>query len=361
MEPDTKSEKIKVSVVVAGEVDSALAVDEVAMPAVLTQEDASVLPVLPELGERYEVIEFIGAGGMGAVWKVRDKTLDTIIAAKVLLPNLLTDPVSIKRFEKEAALATELHHPNIAAIYGPGKDVNGNTFITMAYVQGETLAQVLSRDGALHEKRVLDIAMQVIEALVYSHSKGIVHRDITPSNIVITKAESGADLVRLVDFGIARCIYDERTVTQALTRAISAFGSPMYMSPEQLLGEEATAKSDVYSLGCVIFEMATGKPPFNDDSPVKGILQHLNSDPDLSKLSERLRPLVQMCLAKGPEERCSALSLHQSVSICREMRLSCWSRGVALSCRIGRLLVLCCSVRPHLPSCIIWERLSLML
>ncbi len=342
--PDTKSEKIKVSVVVAGEVDSALAVDEVAMPAVLTQEDASVLPVLPELGERYEVIEFIGAGGMGAVWKVRDKTLDTIIAAKVLLPNLLTDPVSIKRFEKEAALATELHHPNIAAIYGPGKDVNGNTFITMAYVQGETLAQVLSRDGALHEKRVLDIAMQVIEALVYSHSKGIVHRDITPSNIVITKAESGADLVRLVDFGIARCIYDERTVTQALTRAISAFGSPMYMSPEQLLGEEATAKSDVYSLGCVIFEMATGKPPFDDESPVKGILQHLNSDPDLSKLSERLRPLVQMCLAKGPGERCSALSLHQSVEYLSrdEAQLLEQRRGFKLSYWQAFSIVLLC-------------------
>lgn len=308
--PGSKSEKIKVAVVVTGEVDLALSVDEVSTPAFVANKGG---PVLPELGERYEVIEFIGAGGMGAVWKVRDKTLDTIVAAKVLLPNLLTDPVSIKRFEREAALATELHHPNIAAIYGPGKDINGNPFITMAYVEGETLAQILARDGVLNEQRVLDIAMQVSEALVYSHSKGIVHRDVTPSNIVITKALSGADLVQLVDFGIARCIYDERTVTQALTRATNAFGSPMYMSPEQLLGEEATAKSDVYSLGCIIFEMATGKPPFNNDSPVKGILQHLNSDPDLSNLPERLKPLVQMCLAKGVGERCSALSMYQSI------------------------------------------------
>lgn len=257
----------------------------------------------PELGERYEVIEFIGSGGMGSVWKVYDKQLEGTFAVKVLKPELLADATAVKRFEKEANLASDLTHANIAAIFGPGTDSQGRPFIIMGYVDGESLADILAREGKLSEERALDIFTQICEALSHSHMKGIIHRDIKPSNIIISKTESGGDMVHIVDFGIARCIYDEVTKTQALTKAVDIFGSPRYMSPEQFLGNNVTGQSDVYSLGCVFYEMLTGAPPFTDENPVKLILQHISETPDLSKVPQRLQYLVYSCLTKEPESR----------------------------------------------------------
>jgi tRNA A-37 threonylcarbamoyl transferase component Bud32 len=257
----------------------------------------------PELGDRYEVLEFIGSGGMGSVWKVYDKQLDGTFAVKVLKPELLADATAVKRFEKEANLASDLTHANIAAIFGPGTDSQGRPFIIMGYVDGESLADILACEGKLSEERALDIFTQICEALSHSHMKGIIHRDIKPSNIIISKTESGGDMVNIVDFGIARCIYDEVTKTQALTKAVDIFGSPRYMSPEQFLGNNVTGQSDIYSLGCVFYEMLTGAPPFTDENPVKLILQHISETPDLSKVPQRLQCLVYECLTKEPEIR----------------------------------------------------------
>ncbi len=257
----------------------------------------------PELGDRYEVIEFIGSGGMGSVWKVYDKQLEGTFAVKVLKPELLADATAVKRFEKEANLASDLTHANIAAIFGPGTDSQGRPFIIMGYVDGESLADILAREGKLSEERALDIFTQICEALSHSHMKGIIHRDIKPSNIIISKTESGGDMVHIVDFGIARCIYDEVTKTQALTKAVDIFGSPRYMSPEQFLGNNVTGQSDIYSLGCVFYEMLTGAPPFTDENPVKLILQHISETPDLSGIPQRLQYLVYSCLTKEPESR----------------------------------------------------------
>ncbi|MBA4078322.1 MAG: hypothetical protein C0508_25060, partial [Cyanobacteria bacterium PR.023] len=257
----------------------------------------------PELGDRYEVIEFIGSGGMGSVWKVYDKQLEGTFAVKVLKPELLADATAVKRFEKEANLASDLTHANIAAIFGPGTDSEGRPFIIMGYVDGESLADILAREGKLSEERALDIFTQICEALSHSHMKGIIHRDIKPSNIIISKTESGSDMVHIVDFGIARCIYDEVTKTQALTKAVDIFGSPRYMSPEQFLGNNVTGQSDIYSLGCVFYEMLTGAPPFTDENPVKLILQHISETPDLSQIPLKLQLLLLLCLAKEPEQR----------------------------------------------------------
>lgn len=257
----------------------------------------------PELGDRYEVIEFIGSGGMGSVWKVYDKQLDGTFAVKVLKPELLADATAVKRFEKEANLASDLTHANIAAIFGPGTDSQGRPFIIMGYVDGDSLADILACEGKLSEERALDIFTQICEALSHSHMKGIIHRDIKPSNIIISKTESGGDMVHIVDFGIARCIYDEVTKTQALTKAVDIFGSPRYMSPEQFLGNNVTGQSDIYSLGCVFYEMLTGAPPFTDENPVKLILQHISETPDLSKVPIKFQMLLYSCLAKEPEQR----------------------------------------------------------
>lgn len=257
----------------------------------------------PELGDRYEVLEFIGSGGMGSVWKVYDKQLDGTFAVKVLKPELLADATAVKRFEKEANLASDLTHANIAAIFGPGTDSQGRPFIIMGYVDGDSLADILACEGKLSEERALDIFTQICEALSHSHMKGIIHRDIKPSNIIISKTESGGDMVHIVDFGIARCIYDEVTKTQALTKAVDIFGSPRYMSPEQFLGNNVTGQSDIYSLGCVFYEMLTGAPPFTDENPVKLILQHISETPDLSKIPLKLQSLFYNVLAKEPEQR----------------------------------------------------------
>jgi serine/threonine protein kinase len=179
----------------------------------------------------------VGSGGMGTVWKVYDKQLAETFAIKVLKPELISDATALKRFEKEANLASDLTHANIAAIFGPGTDDKGRPYIIMRFVDGESLADILAREGKFSEERALDIFSQICEALSHSHMKGIVHRDIKPSNIIISKTESGGDMVHIVDFGIARCVYDEVTKTQALTKAVDVFGSPRYMSPEQLLGQ----------------------------------------------------------------------------------------------------------------------------
>lgn len=281
-------------------------VDSVESQSVVDSTTHSNLHKKPDLGDRYKVLEFLGAGGMGSVWKVFDKELKEHFAVKVLLPALVADDASLKRFQKEAELASELNHPNIVAIYGAGSDVDGNPTIIMRLVQGESLEDVLKREGKLSEERAIDIAQQICEALVYSHSKGIVHRDVKPSNIIISKTESGADLVQLVDFGIARCVYEQQTATMAITKAVDMLGSPLYMSPEQLLGEEVIEASDIYSFGCVFYEMLTGKPPFYDENPVKVVLKHVSEEPDLNLIPERLRFTLECTLRKSKGTRFSA-------------------------------------------------------
>jgi len=294
---EKKVEDIRLTVepnVVVSELESSLD----AVPS-----EQSIVHPVPDLGERYQVLGQIGSGGMGTVWKVHDLSLDQTLAIKILHPEMFKDSTAVKRFEQEARLATDLTHANIATIYGPGKDVAGHPFIIMNYIDGESLAAILAREGKLDQDRALDIYHQICAALSHSHMKGIVHRDIKPSNIVISKTPSGADLVHVVDFGIAKSVYGDVQSTQALTKTDDTCGSPLYMSPEQCLGEEVTARSDIYSLGCVLYEMLTGAPPFKDKNPVKLILQHLHGKPDFSQVPERLWALVFICLQKEQKSR----------------------------------------------------------
>lgn len=257
----------------------------------------------PVLGARYDVLDFVGSGGMGTVWKVYDKELKETFAIKVLKPELLADDVSLKRFQQEARLATDLTHANIAAIFGPGEDTEGRPYIIMRYVEGESLADILKREGKLEPERAMDIFWQIHAALTHSHMKGIIHRDIKPSNIIISRTESGGDMVNIIDFGIAKSIYEEVSKTQALTKAIDVFGSPQYMSPEQLLGKEVGPASDFYSLGCVLHEMFTGNPPFQSDNPVELLVLQLNETADLSGIPAQYAETLGICLEKAPLNR----------------------------------------------------------
>lgn len=257
----------------------------------------------PDLGARYDVLDYVGAGGMGTVWKVHDKELNEVFAIKVLKPELLSDETSVKRFQQEARLASDLTHANIAAIFGPGEDTAGRPFIIMRYVEGESLADILKREGKLDPERAMDIFWQVHAALAHSHMKGIVHRDIKPSNIIISRTESGGEIVSIIDFGISKSIYEQFSKTQALTKAIDVFGSPQYMSPEQLLGKEVGPESDFYSLGCVLYEMITGAPPFVSESPVELVVMQLNETANMTSIPSRYVETLGICLEKAPENR----------------------------------------------------------
>ncbi len=257
----------------------------------------------PALGERYEILEYLGSGGMGTVWKVRDKLISAIFAVKVLHSDLLSKEESIKRIKQEARLAMELTHANIATVFGATQDADGRPCVMMRYIEGESLRSILSRDGKLDESRAKEIYIQIREALTYSHTKGVVHRDIKPSNIIISRTESGAEIVSLVDFGIAKSVYEELSKTQALTKSSDLLGSPVYMSPEQLLGEEIGPTSDLYSLGCVYYEMLAGHPPFTAENPVRLILQHLNETPDFGCIPKALKPEISLLLKKDPRDR----------------------------------------------------------
>lgn len=257
----------------------------------------------PELGERYEILDYIGAGGMGTVWKVLDKTLDETFAIKVLRPQFATDEDSIKRIKQEARLAMDLTHANIAAVFGATEDVHGQPCIIMRYAEGESLQNILAKEGKLDPVRAEQIYNQIADALVHSHMKGIVHRDIKPSNIIISRTASGGEVVKLVDFGIAKSVYEEVSKTLALTKTSDVVGSPRYMSPEQFLGQEVGPPADWYSLGCVYYEMLAGHPPFTEENPVRLILQHLHDFPDYSRVPKNRVFEISALLQKDPKQR----------------------------------------------------------
>jgi len=287
--------------------------DPVSSP--VAQEDVKANPV-----KGFEKLELIGSGAMGAVWKVRERSSGKVFANKYIIPELASDPNTIRRFQQEAKVAIELHHPNLAAVYGSGVDETGQPFIQMQYVEGESLAEVIAREGKLSEERAEDIFNQICEALKYLHAHGVIHRDIKPSNIIIGKTTGGADVVSVTDFGISKSIYEDVQPTHALTQTSDVLGSFLYSSPEQCLGEELTPSSDIYSLGCVFYEMLTGKPPFDEKNSVKLIMKQLSEQPDFEKVPPKFRLLFTYCLSKDPKSR--ARSIEKLIEINKKLEFT---------------------------------------
>ena len=273
----------------------------------LSSENHQALLSLEGLGkinldDNYEIIGLIGQGGMGSVWKVRDKRINAVLAIKILKEALLSDRIAVKRFEQEAQAACNLTHSNLCPVYGLDKTVSGTPFLIMEYLEGESLAEILERETYLPLPRALDLAQQICAGLAYAHGKGIVHRDLKPSNIIVCKAPDGSDIVRIVDFGIAKLLPSINEQTSDLTRTGDLFGSPLYMSPEHCKGETVDARSDIYSLGCVLYETLTGRSTFAAENPIKIILKHLEEEPQIALLNQiapsSVSSTIERCLEK---------------------------------------------------------------
>jgi len=249
------------------------------------------------LGGRYTLIAVLGTGGMATVWRARDEMLGREVAVKVLSPQYAVDPEFLARFEREARHAAAVSHPRLVTVFDCGVE-RGTPFIVMELVAGRTLRQVMDETGALPPGQAVTVAAAVCEGLEAAHAAGLVHRDITPANIVLNGGE-----VKILDFGIARA-----DGTRAATATGAVLGTAAYLSPEQAAGQQAGPQSDLYSLGCVLFEMLAGRPPFTADSAVGLAYRQVHDDPGPPSawrpgLPPRLDHITALLLAKDPAAR----------------------------------------------------------
>ena len=261
------------------------------------------------LGDRYEIGEVIGRGGMAEVHEGRDLRLGRRVAVKILRPDLAKDPTFQARFRREAQSAAALNHPNIVAVYDTGEDTltssDGTSvvvpFIVMEYVDGMTLRQLLASGRRLLPERALEITAGILAALDYAHRHGIVHRDIKPANVMLTRTGD----VKVMDFGIARAMND---TGNTMTATSAVMGTAQYLSPEQARGEVVDARSDLYSAGVLLYELLTGRPPFTGDSPVAIAYQHVSEMPVPpsqvdSGVTPQIDAVVLQALAKRTDDR----------------------------------------------------------
>lgn len=264
---------------------------------------------LERLEGKYEILEKIKEGGMGAIYKVRHRLLEEVRVIKVIRPHLQKDESLRARFIREARNAIRLRHSNIAQLYDFTMDEDGNAFIVMEYIEGLTLDELLRRDGPLPLGLTLEVGVQALEALAYLHKKGLVHRDVSPDNLMLSREEDGSPLVKLIDLGLAKGLQDE----SGLTVQGTFLGKVRYASPEQLRTSEGIKldeRSDLYSFGVVLYQLLTGILPIRGDSLTPLIAGHLfdvpvpfeESDRD-GRVPMRLREALLKCLSKSPDDR----------------------------------------------------------
>jgi tRNA A-37 threonylcarbamoyl transferase component Bud32 len=278
-------------------------------PAETAQQD----PLLgATLGGKYKVVRLVGEGGMGAVYE-GEQLLGTTkrkVAVKTLHPHLSRDPKIKARFEREVGTVAELEHPNTIQVYDFGTYDDGILYIVMEFLQGKSLATVLETEGALAPDRVERIMQQICGSLEEAHGRGIVHRDLKPDNIVLVDRAGKKDFVKVLDFGIAKRSNESDTREQKLTQQGTVLGTPPYMSPEQFSGRPIDARSDIYSLGVMAYEMLTGKLPFAANTPWEWATQHMTQAPipleshaAAMRAPASMRSAIVRALAKAPEDR----------------------------------------------------------
>ena len=256
---------------------------------------------------RFKVEELIGQGGMGKVYRARHLALDRLICLKMLKPALLEDPTLVGRFEREAKAASRLNHPNGIQILDFGRDTDGGLFIAMEYVQGKDLRIVLRDEWPLEEARLCNIMSQVLSALGEAHAHNVIHRDLKPENIMVEQRRDQLDFVKVLDFGIAKILDSDMP---GLTRADVVCGTPQYMAPEQATGSSLDQRCDLYAVGVILYQMATGHLPFDGQNSMEVLTKHVNEPPVPPRtrqpdapISEAMESLILRALEKEPALR----------------------------------------------------------
>lgn len=284
-----------------------LAVVDRAMKA-LTKSHSSGLNPGDFVGE-FSIERLLGAGSMGKVYRARNQQIGKVVAIKTLHDHLISNTVLLERFKLEARATSRIDHPNIATVYDFGLLNNKVPYIVMEYIEGKGLDVLLKEHGKLDEKPATEIFLQVCKALSAVHSIGIIHRDLKPSNIMLVKKDGNDQFVKLVDFGIAK-VLQENALTNTLTQVGEAIGSPPYMSPEQCEGDKIDLRTDIYALGCTMYETYTGEKPFVGSSAFETLSMHVNDNPSdkpFKKLeppvSKHIEELIFKMLKKNPNNR----------------------------------------------------------
>ena len=263
-----------------------------------------------ELNHQFRIEALIGRGGMGAVYRGTQMSLRREVAIKVILSDFARDPRNIKRFHREALATSKLTHPNIVYLHDFGQTDDGILYIAMEYLRGRSLEQELAKVGAIPEARLVPMAAQILRALHHAHGHEIVHRDLKTANVFLVRGDDGSDLVKVVDFGIAKILSTD-TGQSDITKTGITVGSPAYMSPEQAVNKGVDARSDLYSLGVMLYECVLGHAPFTGETPLEVILKHLHeAPPELPPddeiphpISPALRSLIERLMSKEKEDR----------------------------------------------------------
>ena len=260
------------------------------------------------LDDRYEILDVIGGGGMGMVYRAKQRFIDRVVAVKVLHKGSISSTDTLKRFQLEGQAASQLSNPHIVTVFDANVSKDGEPYIVMDYLEGDSLEAIIEKQGPLPVARAVPIFMQICDALGKAHAKDIVHRDIKPSNIVLVNEDGEADFVKLVDFGIAKILRESEQHTGNLTRTGEIFGSPLYMSPEQWRGGKLDSRADCYSLGAVMYKTVSGQPLFHGSDFLQLAYKHTQeTPPTFAELCVPVPPpleaVIRKALEKEPEDR----------------------------------------------------------
>ena len=255
------------------------------------------------IADRFEIVSKLAEGGMGKVYVAIQRPIGRQVALKVLRRELATDEAAVKRFFREAVAASKLHHPNTITIIDYGEGEHNTLFIAMELLDGESLHELLERESSLPLQRAVNITAQIARSLSEAHKKGVIHRDLKPENIFISSVEGETDLVKVLDFGIAKLLLGDATTR--ITRAGYVCGTPEYMSPEQARGEELDGTSDLYALGILLWEMLAGSVPYEAPTPLGTVLKHQNEaiPPMPGDTPDSVKHFLREALAKSRGER----------------------------------------------------------
>ena len=283
------------------------------LPFIMPYDQRPLIEII-DLPDQYEIFEQVSEGGMGVIFRGRHKRTGARLAIKVMHPHLSANQLHLRRFEQEARTASTLDHPNIVVVHDFGVTPKSIAYLVMEWLDGSNLDPVIRIGGTISLARFLHIFIQATSALDHAHRKGVIHRDIKPSNLILATTPEKPDFVKIVDFGIAKVLTDESEDSMNLTRTGDILGSPLYMSPEQCMGNKMDARSDIYSLGCVMYQALVGVTPLKGENAVQLIFRHVHDMPAQPRsikadieLPDIMEPLLFKCLQKDPDKRFSSM------------------------------------------------------